>query len=1799
MKKSVRILLIVLCLATLLSAFGMFSFAEGETKQGWQYDAVTDENGDVVLDEDDNPVVKERYYVDGVALTGGPHTIGIYQYMFADDGEYIGLYDGYKNVGTPGKMDTDEYKSAVAAKNPIEALTFDAGTKYGGGSNNINNVIPEGGSEFQNVAGSSRYFSSKFWTVLRKAECRFVPKDGSKSNLYWSYGHAPAEDFDNLNNSSAHSYTDRGGILSLYDKGYVFDFELRLDELPNSNISILQVSDRKTSSDTSETYTGLDSEELVSVTKEGFIYSPKRSNALIACLNKGEFVRISVAIDNKNNKFDVYINGILMLDDLVLYDNSAQSVAEFKIEEARMFQVSSSVSNPVTFAIDNFYLYGGTEPVCTETAELKNGVFVEGSFVRRYVNGAAIVGNSKIVGNYFGQDINESISFSSASGAGFIGYKAHVTKSGVTVSNSIIPENIFVAPAEVEMAGKEFIAWKVTSQGASKLFPVGKTMRAESNVTAEAIGISIATLEGASIKTKGNASELRFMAKVSKADYDALVGLGAKVEAHMMIVPTAALDKTYGYVTAEHLKNAAGDELIDVKAESWYHTNDNFYYFTGSVGSIEDILAEYSAVSYLKITFEDGSEKEIYADYNVNKHSRSVHFVADKAYNDRTTKKGVGSYSEKVVFSGKDTFSPYKTAERTVLKKVLDTVAVINTGAEGIKVGGDYYESPFDFDNDDGAVTLGGSFDMSSIVAVIVDGVRLPESDYDVDEDGIRFDVDDGLIYITPNVSDTIKEWDFVDLTRDSGVFLKRVALPGADGDVNITAPVDGVEFAGKWKATNTPDANGNQTGEALMLNNVKYMQNKKYEEKSAVYYDLSELSTLSFWVYVPSGFENATFLVMFNSENPSSDGVDYYSYTVVTQKTGWTRVSLSRTQFGISRSPLGWNKITSACLTATGWDQTNKDNTVLYFSDFEATDAAASVGVLSARDITLGGGAVFAQKGFASVVDGKHVIFNTNDTTTASYKEDGVWYLPLNGFAGAKDSEAYYYSKPGIIQFLWDEDEYVFKAGEKKYTVNGTPHELTSAIFKKDGAIYITDKDAMTVFGYTWKYEDQMGLLILSNTENIVDSKKDQDTIFNMINDLVFVRPTGDKVIQDMQDYSQFKHPYLMIDSERWAELEYFYQHEQTLRDYLAKIDASYGVGTKKFTSNVNSFSRTDGIRLLSISRDVMEKTINWTLLYKLEYKLGDHTEEERQMLLERIWAEVSAACEFYDEEKGENSWNPSHFLDTAELSYPMGLMYDWLYDEWTPAQRSKIAKAIFENALCQTSSLPDGKYNYNLGGSTNNWNGVCNGGIMAGALAIVNDPYIVDNGLQDKVIKVIGDSVKGVERGMWVYAPDGGYEEGPGYWGYGSTYVQVWVGCVQSACGTNYGIYDAPGYEKSCLFTTYLGNGKTTWGFHDGGSGNATPSIASFFSYMSRNGAYSAIKYTALAKGWTSGISMYDVIWFDPHVVDKSIDLQLDAHYSLDTIMTFRSSWDTSNNIFAGLHGGDNQASHGDLDIGNFVIDVNGTYMICDLGSDSYNMNGYFGQYRWSYYRKRTEGQNTLVMLNHGESWNGKTGVPQAYRYDAQGNILYYEDGKPQWYQGAKPDADYYGQASKAISKGLDFQSGNTKAYGIVDMTPAYTAVKEGTVMRRGLYMTNDRNTVIIQDEGQFKTNQDVWWFAHTQGVITVLPGEKSAYIERNGIVLYAEIVEDPNAPTNAKFKAMAAESLDEHYVGDMVESGIYTGEIEGSRASITKLCIEVDNVSTYNIAVAFTVIESPNVLPAAGSLYAWTPMDEWTVD
>src|SRR5690606_7342897 len=63
------------------------------------------------------------------------------------------------------------------------------------------------------------------------------------------------------------------------------------------------------------------------------------------------------------------------------------------------------------------------------------------------------------------------------------------------------------------------------------------------------------------------------------------------------------------------------------------------------------------------------------------------------------------------------------------------------------------------------------------------------------------------------------------------------------------------------------------------------------------------------------------------------------------------------------------------------------------------------------------------------------------------------------------------------------------------------------------------------------------------------------------------------------------------------------------------------------------------------------------------------------------------------------------------------------------------------------------------------NNWNQVCNAGMLFGAIAI----YEKNPALAGEIIQ---RSINSVKLAMKEYGPDGAYPEGYGYWSYGTSF-------------------------------------------------------------------------------------------------------------------------------------------------------------------------------------------------------------------------------------------------------------------------------------------------------------------------------------------------------------------------------------------------------------------------------------------
>lgn len=191
-------------------------------------------------------------------------------------------------------------------------------------------------------------------------------------------------------------------------------------------------------------------------------------------------------------------------------------------------------------------------------------------------------------------------------------------------------------------------------------------------------------------------------------------------------------------------------------------------------------------------------------------------------------------------------------------------------------------------------------------------------------------------------------------------------------------------------------------------------------------------------------------------------------------------------------------------------------------------------------------------------------------------------------------------------------------------------------------------------------------------------------------------------------------------------------------VRDMVAKDKAASRLHqfiarrTNKYLAEPVQTRVMEGRRLLTISRRVFERVVfcAYMYLYTGDAKYASRAE-----------AEMLAASSFAD-------WNPSHFLDVAEMTAALAIGYDWLYDALPARSRRTIADAVIRKGLLGAESDKQ-MWFYRSG---NNWNQVCNGGLAMGALA-------VGELCPDLAAAIVGKALETNPKALRSYAPDGIY--------------------------------------------------------------------------------------------------------------------------------------------------------------------------------------------------------------------------------------------------------------------------------------------------------------------------------------------------------------------------------------------------------------------------------------------------------
>ena len=370
------------------------------------------------------------------------------------------------------------------------------------------------------------------------------------------------------------------------------------------------------------------------------------------------------------------------------------------------------------------------------------------------------------------------------------------------------------------------------------------------------------------------------------------------------------------------------------------------------------------------------------------------------------------------------------------------------------------------------------------------------------------------------------------------------------------------------------------------------------------------------------------------------------------------------------------------------------------------------------------------------------------------------------------------------------------------------------------------------------------------------------------------------------------------------------------------------------------------DGKRLLAESRQAIDTVLHAAMAWRL-------TGERRHF--DRCVKELDAAC-------GLPDWNPRHFLDTAEMATAVAIGHDWLHEHLDEQQRSRYRDALMAKAVEPARREFDRTASWTR--VSNNWSQVCGAGIALACLTVARDSAELAASPWDECLRVVAASSR-------FYEPDGCYPEGPGYWDYGTSYHVLALAALESLGRP------APPSKPLLRSVAFMAHARGPTGtmFNFADAPPARDQAVAARSWLAARAHDPAVvtdvrrRLTELsgrlvAQGTNDRFFPLHLLWLPPEP-ERAASLPLaDAFHGEQALAAFRTSWDDPDALFVAVKGGTPKASHGHMDVGSFVVESGGRRWIHDLGTDDYNLPGYFGPERWNYFRLNSRSHNVLAI-------------------------------------------------------------------------------------------------------------------------------------------------------------------------------------------------------------------------------------------
>ena len=304
-----------------------------------------------------------------------------------------------------------------------------------------------------------------------------------------------------------------------------------------------------------------------------------------------------------------------------------------------------------------------------------------------------------------------------------------------------------------------------------------------------------------------------------------------------------------------------------------------------------------------------------------------------------------------------------------------------------------------------------------------------------------------------------------------------------------------------------------------------------------------------------------------------------------------------------------------------------------------------------------------------------------------------------------------------------------------------------------------------------------------------------------------------------------------------------------------------------------------------------------------------------------------------------GFTDWNPSHFLDTAEMALAMSIGYDWLFDRLDAETRTAVESALLDKAIAP--SLDEAaKSNWWLT-ADENWVQVCHGGLAAAAIVLADR----DRALAERILRRALDRLPPVAEN---YAPDGAYPEGPMYWSYGTAYQVTLAAALQRLTGSAQGVDAYPGFKESADYIRHVtAPSGDYFNYADCAAGRRLQAQLFWLAARFERPDWLEHDIAALAAGlaeyeadpgvqyWYYDMVALALLWHRPAPGEKR-PAPAGFWHGRGPMPVALYRWDPD--FYLGVKGGSVGLSHSHMDLGSFVFEAGGVRWAVDTGMQDY---------------------------------------------------------------------------------------------------------------------------------------------------------------------------------------------------------------------------------------------------------------------